>query len=45
MAINDSGSPEPDTFQLPSACCCTYRQDADILSRFGARSSPRKVQK
>ncbi|XP_018321852.1 protein spaetzle-like isoform X2 [Agrilus planipennis] len=40
LAVTDTGTPEPDTFQLPSACCCAYKRDPDFLVSFG-RSSRR----
>ncbi|XP_008201191.2 protein spaetzle [Tribolium castaneum] len=36
MSLSENGDPVPDTFQLPSACCCSYRKDLSFLSRFGA---------
>ncbi|KAJ3653874.1 hypothetical protein Zmor_013103 [Zophobas morio] len=35
MSLSENGDPMPDTFQLPSACCCSYRKDLSFLSRFG----------
>ncbi|XP_018564202.1 protein spaetzle isoform X2 [Anoplophora glabripennis] len=34
MSLNENGTPVPDTFQLPSACCCSYKREG-FLSRIG----------
>ncbi|KAJ8933676.1 hypothetical protein NQ318_009963 [Aromia moschata] len=33
LSVKDDGSFIPDTFQLPSSCCCSYKRDVDFLLR------------
>ncbi|CAH0552734.1 unnamed protein product [Brassicogethes aeneus] len=42
LSISDNGRPFPDTFLLPSACCCAYKRDIEFLRRFGSRKTPIK---
>ncbi|XP_044756806.1 protein spaetzle-like isoform X2 [Coccinella septempunctata] len=37
LSVSDLGAPTPDTFQLPSACCCSYKRDMDFLARHGSQ--------
>jgi hypothetical protein len=43
MSLSENGDPAPDTFQLPSACCCSYRKDLSFLSRFGSEDVSSRV--
>ncbi|CAG9818071.1 unnamed protein product [Phaedon cochleariae] len=45
LALNDTGAPVPDSFKIPSSCCCSYKRDFDILARFGSavKSSGKKI--
>ncbi|XP_060527098.1 protein spaetzle-like isoform X2 [Cylas formicarius] len=40
MSVNEKGKVVPDSFRLPSACCCAYKQDQNFLSRFGKGFTP-----
>ncbi|KAF7285465.1 spaetzle domain-containing protein [Rhynchophorus ferrugineus] len=40
LSVNNDGNPIPDTFKIPSACCCAYKQNLDFLSRFGKQFTP-----
>lgn len=35
MSLSDGGQPLPDTFLMPSACCCSYKRDNRFLARIG----------
>lgn len=44
ISITDSGQVVHDSFQMPSACCCSYRRNYGFLTSFGKRmASPLKV--
>ncbi|KAL3276965.1 hypothetical protein HHI36_012330 [Cryptolaemus montrouzieri] len=49
LSVSDLGAPTPDTFQLPSACCCSYKRDMDFLARHGSEKlksmTPVKISK
>lgn len=38
LSVSNEGTPVPDTFKIPSACCCAYKQNLDFLSRLGRGS-------
>ncbi|KAK5649213.1 hypothetical protein RI129_000242 [Pyrocoelia pectoralis] len=39
LSVSDNGMPTTDTFQIPSACCCSYRRNNDYLLNFGRKVS------
>ncbi|XP_050300156.1 protein spaetzle-like [Anthonomus grandis grandis] len=42
LSLGNNGIPVPDTFKIPSACCCAYKRNLDFLANFGSRMSPVK---
>lgn len=38
LSLDNGGTPVPDMFKIPSACCCAYKQNLDFLTRFRRRS-------
>ncbi|XP_074029040.1 uncharacterized protein isoform X2 [Leptinotarsa decemlineata] len=40
LALDGSGSVYPDSFQIPTACCCSYTRNTEFLARFGAAVTP-----
>ncbi|KAJ8931656.1 hypothetical protein NQ314_015413, partial [Rhamnusium bicolor] len=43
LSLSDLGSPSPDTFQLPSACCCAYKKNSKFLQNYGTPFTPTRV--
>uniref|UniRef100_A0AAR5QJB3 Protein spaetzle n=1 Tax=Dendroctonus ponderosae TaxID=77166 RepID=A0AAR5QJB3_DENPD len=35
FTLDNKGEPVSDSFKMPSACCCAYKQNFDFLSRHG----------
>ncbi|XP_066148880.1 protein spaetzle-like isoform X2 [Euwallacea fornicatus] len=35
FTLDNTGEPVSDSFKMPSACCCAYKQNYDFMSRLG----------
>ncbi|XP_049820214.1 protein spaetzle isoform X2 [Aethina tumida] len=42
LSLTENGKPVPDTFLLPSACCCAYKRNFDFLARSISKITPIK---
>ncbi|CAG9767967.1 unnamed protein product [Ceutorhynchus assimilis] len=40
LTLDQKGEAIPDSFKMPSACCCAYKQNFDFLTRFGKGMTP-----
>ncbi|XP_050300154.1 protein spaetzle-like [Anthonomus grandis grandis] len=45
LSIDNKGEPVQDSFKMPSACCCAYKQNFDFLTRLGKSASTKAPKK